>query len=83
VKEYTPVIEEEPTVWQRISIGFARSIKDIREGLADFFVWFVVNSPYLLIWGGISAVVIVLLRKRGNKICIRRKKPNPPSEKPE
>ncbi len=79
VKEYTPVIEEEPTVWQRISIGFARSIKDIREGLADFFVWFVVNSPYLLIWGGIAAVVIVFLRKRG-RIKIRRRKPNPPKE---
>ncbi len=79
VKEYTPVIEEEPTVWQRISVGFKRSIKDIREGLADFFVWLVVNSPYLLIWGGIISVVILILRKRGH-LRPRRKKNQPPKE---
>lgn len=79
VKEYTPVIEEEPTVWQRISVGFKRSIKDIREGLADFFVWLVVNSPYLLIWGGIITVVILILRKRGH-LRPRRKKNQPPKE---
>ena len=65
VKEYTPVIEEEPTVWQRISQGFTRSLKDIGESFTDFFVWFTVNSPYLLIWGAVLAVVLLILRKRG------------------
>ena len=79
VKEYTPVIEEEPTVWQRISQGFTRSLKDIGESFTDFFVWFTVNSPYLLIWGIIAAVVIIILRKRGH-LRPRRKKTAPPKE---
>ena len=79
VKEYTPVIEEEPTVWQRISTGFRRSVKDLTENLEDFFVWIVSNSPYLLIWGIIAAVVIIILRKRGH-LRPRRKKTAPPKE---
>ena len=79
VKEYTPVIEEEPTVWQRIGTGFRRSLKDIGEGFTDFFVWFTVNSPYILIWAVIAAVVILLLRKRGH-LKPRMRKRKPPKE---
>ena len=79
VKEYTPVIEEEPTVWQRISKGFGRSLKDIGEGFTDFFVWFTVNSPYLLIWGVIITVIVLILRKRG-QLRPRRRKSTPPKE---
>ena len=82
VKEYTPVIEEEPTVWQRIATGFGRSLKDIGEGLTDFFVWFTVNSPYLLIWGVIITVIVLILRKRGHlpKRMRKRKQPKEPTE---
>ncbi len=79
VKEYTPIIEEEPTVWQRISTGFGRSLKNIGESLTDFFVWFTVNSPYILIWGAIAAVIILILRKRRGK-SFRRRKPAQPKE---
>lgn len=79
VKEYTPVIEEEPTVWQRISKGFSRSIKNLTGNLEDFFVWILSNSPYLVIWGIIAAVVITILRKRGH-IRPRRRKAAPPKE---
>lgn len=77
VKEYTPVIEEEPTVWQRISTGFGRSLKNIGESLTNFFVWFTVNSPYILIWGVIIAVVVLILRRKG-KLRPRRRKSAPP-----
>jgi hypothetical protein len=82
VKEYTPVIEEEPTVWQRISTGFGRSLKNIGGNFTDFFVWFTVNSPYLLIWGIIIAVVVLILRKRGHlrPRTRRRKEPKEPTE---
>ena len=82
VKEYTPVIEEEPTVWQRIATGFSRSLKDIGEGFTDFFVWFTVNSPYLLIWGAIITVIVLILRKRGHlpKRMRKRKQPKEPTE---
>lgn len=79
VKEYTPVIEEEPTVWQRISKGFGRSLKDIGAGFTDFFVWFTVNSPYLLIWGVIITVIVLVLRRKGI-IRPRRRRPTPPKE---
>ena len=82
VEEYTPVVEEEPTVWQRVSQGFTRSLKDIGEGFTNFFVWFTVNSPYLLIWGAILAVVLMILRKRGIlKTPVRKRKtPKEPTE---
>ena len=82
VKEYTPVVEEEPTVWQRVSQGFTRSLKDIGEGFTNFFVWFTVNSPYLLIWGAVLAVVLLILRKRGIlKAPVRKRKtPKEPTE---
>ena len=77
VKEYTPIIVEEPTVWQRISEGFRRSLKNIGENVTDLFVWFTVNSPYLLIWGAVAAIVIWILRKRG-RLRPRRRKPAKP-----
>lgn len=80
VKEYTPVIVEEPTMWERITAGFSRSMKDIGEGLKEFFIWLVVNSPYLLIWGSIAALVILMLRKRR----VKKNKPiAPPPENKE
>lgn len=81
VKEYTPVIEEEPTAWQRISQGFGGSLKDIGEGATEFFIWVVVNSPYLLIWGILITVVVLIIRKKRGYGFRSRKKRTPPEEK--
>ena len=55
-------------MWQRIRTGFVRSLKDIGEGIEEFFIWILVNSPYLLIWGLVLVAVVVILRKgRGKK----------------
>lgn len=78
VKEYTPVVEEDPTMWQRITEGFGRSIKDIAEGVKEFFIWIAVNSPYLLIFSAIGAGVVVFIRKRRAK---KRVPVTPPEEK--
>lgn len=78
VKEYTPVIEEEPTAWERIKTGFARSLKDIGEGLKEFFIWFIINLPHLLIWGAVIFVAVKLLRRRRAK---KQKKAVPPENK--
>jgi len=83
VKEYTPVVTEEPTAWERISQGFVRSLKDIAEGMTEFFIWVAVNSPYLLIWGAIAGIVLFIIgRKRGWRIRRRKaaKKPEEQSE---
>lgn len=80
VKEYTPVVEEEPTAWQRITKGFRRSLKNIGEDVTEFFIWLAVNSPYLLIWGILGTVALVLLRRRGWKRVRRNKKETPPEQ---
>ena len=79
VKEYTPVVKEEPTAWERIAKGFVKSIKDIGEDMTDFFVWVLVNSPYLVLWGVVITVVVLLLRKRKG-FRIRRPKAAPPEK---
>lgn len=70
VQEYTPVAEK--TVWERIRDGFVSSVKGVSEGFVDFVVWILANSPYLLLWGAILAVAIILIKKLP-KVRIRRK----------
>ena len=60
VKELTPVVEE--TALQRIANGFVDSLKEIRDGLTEFAIWFVVNIPYFILWIIIFAVVILLIK---------------------
>lgn len=78
VQTLTPV--EEPTVWERITTGFADSLAGVGTGLTDLFVFLIAGSPYLLVWGIILFVVVTILRK------LRRKKQKnqhaPPSETP-
>lgn len=62
VQEYTPV--EEPTVWERISGGFVSSVKGVGNGLLDLLVWVLAKSPYLVILGGVTVGVVVLVKKR-------------------
>lgn len=70
VQEYTPV--EEPTVWERISGGFVSSVKGVGNGLLDLLVWVLAKSPYLVILGGVTVGVVVLVKKR--KACKAEKK---------
>lgn len=62
VQEYTPV--EEPTVWERINGGFVSSVKGVGNGLLDLLVWVLAKSPYLVILGGVTVGVVVLVKKR-------------------
>ena len=67
VQEYTPVAEK--TVWQRITDGFSESLEDLGESLVDFFVWLIVASPFLVVYGGIAVALFLLIR------VIRKKRP--------
>ena len=60
VKELTPVVEE--TALQRIASGFVDSLKEIRDGLTEFAIWFVVNIPYFILWIVVFVVVILLIK---------------------
>ena len=61
VERITPI--EEKTVWSRISAGFANTLYRIGEGAQDFFVWLVVNLPYLILWAVILAVLAIIARR--------------------
>ena len=70
VKAYTEV--EEQTVWQRIGSGFKKNLQNIGEDLVDFFVWAVTYSPQLILWAGILAVVIIVVRRSFQKRKVKK-----------
>ena len=66
VQELTPV--EQPTTGDRVRDGFLGSLENIRSGFVETGVWFVVNLPYFVLWGGVLVVVILLLRRRRRRL---------------
>ena len=65
VQEYTPV--EDPTLWERISGGFKDSLEGLGESLEDLLVLLIVAAPYILVYGSIFAVIILVFRKISGK----------------
>lgn len=63
VDRITTVNEKKPSFTERIKNGFSDSIYNIGEGFKNFLVWFIVNLPYLLIWGAIIFVAVIITRK--------------------
>ncbi len=61
VIEYTPVEdpEEQKSAWQRMSEGFARSLKDVAYDVKEFFINLVIDLPYIII--GLIKFAIFLL----------------------
>lgn len=57
VEVYTPVETKELTAWEKISQGFVKSLKNVGIAIRDFFIWFLINIPYLVFY----AVVIVII----------------------
>ena len=62
VQEYTPVAEQ--TRWEKITTGFAGSLKGLWNGVLDALVWVIVNLPYIVVLGGAAAAVLLGIRKR-------------------
>lgn len=84
VERMTETKDVKKTVWNRIHSGFSNSIYNISEGLKDFFVWFVINLPYLLLWGIIITVAILVGNKYYKKNSSKKTKVNiDRKEKPE
>ena len=77
VEKLTPV--KEPTVWERISAGFADSVEDVCDGFVDFFVWVTANSPRLAVW----AIGLGLGFLAGKKLIRRKPKMKKQENKPE
>ena len=71
VQEYTPV--EDPTLWERITGGFMDSLEGLWESLQDLLVGIVVIFPFLLVYGGILLVILLLIRYLRKKCPVRKK----------
>ncbi len=63
VERITPTTPVKKTVWNRIQTGFSNTMFQISEGVKNFVVWFVVNLPYLIIWGVILTAIVLFTRK--------------------
>jgi hypothetical protein len=71
VKRIVPV-EQDPTLWSRMKDGFSDTWYDIKDGLADFAVWFVTNILYLIVWAVILVAAFVIVKKKLNSIKCKR-----------
>lgn len=67
VKEYTPT--EEPGFWERISTGFATSMKNLGIILKELIIFFVCAIPYLIPLAVIAGIVLLII-----KLVTRKKK---------
>lgn len=61
VEELTPVVEKK--AGERIAEGFANSIYDIYEGFKEFFIDFVINIPYIILWAVILTIIAFVVVK--------------------
>jgi len=76
IYEVKRVTSAEPeTLWERISSDFGDNVYDIWVGAQDFFVWFVANIPYFIIWAVIIALIGFVISRclRNNKKWQERK----------
>lgn len=63
------------TVWQRIENGFMKSLENIGFGIRDFAIGFVIDIPYIVFWGVLIAVAVIvfrILKKAWKKIAAKR-----------
>ncbi len=69
---------EGKNAWDRMGTGLRDSLYNIRNGFINFIVWFVVNGPYIIIWG----IILVILALIGIKINKKYNKTlqNPPTK---
>lgn len=67
VRELTPVSEE--TTIERITNGFVNSLKNIGSDLKETGIWIIIKLPYLIIWGIVITLAVLIIRKvRRNKV---------------
>ena len=60
VIELTPVVEL--TDGERIAQGFAKSVADVLYGIKEFFIGLIINIPYIIVWGIVIAILVIIIR---------------------
>jgi hypothetical protein len=67
VEKLTPVSEQKETLGTRIKNGLGNTMYNLSEGFQNFVVWLIVNLPYLLIWGVIITIFVIVIRRNIKK----------------
>lgn len=70
VRKYTPSVDA--SAGQRIANGFVKSLEDIGYGIRDFAIGFVINIPYIILWG-VIIILAVLVWRRVRKVWKKKK----------
>lgn len=52
------------TIGEKMKNGLTNTFYDIKEGAENFVVFLVVNLPYIIFWGVVICIIIVVLRKK-------------------
>ena len=60
VKQYTEVVEEEPTLWQRIGTGFMDGVKNMGLFLENLLVFVASAIPYLAVPAFFAVVIFAI-----------------------
>ncbi len=75
VKEMTePEPEEEPGAFERMTEGFLNNLGRLAEELVDLSVYLISSLPYLVFYGLIIFVIVLIIKKIGKKKRIKREK---------
>lgn len=75
VKQYTPT-QEKSTI-ERIADGFVESCKSVWHAIVEFFVWFIIHIPQIVLLAIVVAVVVVIVKKNKTKKVKKVKLENP------
>lgn len=71
---YTVEVDE-TSLTSRILAGLKTTFRDLKDGFSNFIVWFIVDLPYLIIWGLILFTIWkVILRIRKKRKLSKEKK---------
>lgn len=63
VREYTPEPTITLTYWQRMTRGFAESLKNVGGFFQDLFLWFVTSLPWLVPLAAVIVLIAWLVRR--------------------
>lgn len=47
---------------ERIASGFVENVKDVLEGIKEFFIWFIINIPYFILYIVIIIVIVIVVK---------------------
>jgi len=61
------------TMWDKMKNGLSDTFYDIKIGMENFVVFVVVNFPYLLFWGIIITIgMVIVIRKKRKRVLVQR-----------